>query len=193
MKIQINIPDGLRAAVESYLAELNEALQLTPVGRAAITDEIARLETVERELAGEIERLKIEAVDNDSAAVTLNTKETRIIQVNARLEELRATLAGLKPVSVGGALPVIGDVARHYLSVLPDVIADELMPVCSTREKALFLSKNSDAWRAAISLRNRAEMTAASPMPATPESVAWVRGILNRALRGQPHLGINAS
>src|ERR1700733_7723261 len=109
------LPDDLRARVQAYIADLDTALASSRENRAALTDEIATLESAVTQLNGEIIKLQREAVNNDSAAVMLNTKETRLAQINQRLPELHTALASLRPVTLNGAAGIITSIISHYI------------------------------------------------------------------------------
>lgn len=192
MQIKIELPGDLREQIESFLAKLDEAMKRAPENRDAITTDIAELESIEVNVQNEITRLRPQAATNDSAAVKINTKETRLREITARLEELRGHLNDLRPVTLQGAAAIVAAVFQHYATALPEAIADELKPICPSRHKAIFLAKLSEAWSAARGLRNWSDHTAVNPPVATPENVTWLKAILNRALEGQPHLGVEA-
>lgn len=189
MTIKIELPGELRTRVENCAADLDAEIALAAENHRTITSEIADLESSNVNLNHEIEQLQRDAVSSDKAASTLNIKESRLRQVNARLEELRATLAQTKPVTLDGATPVIAELVGFYFATLPEKIADLLqeMNLCHTRSRAIFAAKNLDcviclrpiqSWGSGIIHRL-----------ATPENVAQLKAIFSRALRGQANLG----
>jgi len=192
MQIKIELPDELRVRIENYLINLAEAMKRTPENRLVITTEISALEASAREVESEIADLRPLATTNDKAAGKLNSKETRLREITTRREELRGQLEDLQPVTLQGAQNLITALFQHYATALPEAIADELAPICPTRHKAIGLAKLSEAWRAALGLRNWAGNTAVNPPVATAANIAWLTAILDRALKGQPHLGVDA-
>jgi hypothetical protein len=183
------LPDDLRASIQAYLADLDAALTSSRKNRAVITDEIATLESAATQLNGEIIKLQFEATSNDSAAAMLNTKETRLSKINQRLPELQTALVAQRPVALHGAAGIITSIISHYLKPLPEAIADALAPVCPTREKATAAAKLCDAWTALGAIRDWAYSV--NGAAATADNVERLTAILNRALKGQAHLGVN--
>jgi hypothetical protein len=191
MQTKIEIPDDLRFRIEYFLVELDEALRHSPENRAALTTEISTLETDATKLNAEIGQLEETAAGNDKAASKLSAKETRLRQINSRLEELRNTLANLAPPTLAGAGPLIEGLTRFYVQNLPDAIVDFLKPLCPTRSKALTVAKLCDCYQVLHGLRNWSY--GIDRTVATPEATARLRAILARALRGEPHLGRDIS
>lgn len=185
--IKLEIPDELRRRIETFLGELDEAVWQAPENHAFLTAEITTLEADARGLNEEIGRLKNEAATSDKSADRLNKKETRLRQVNAKLNELRTMLDNLKPVTLFGAAEILTDVTRHYFAYLPDAIADFLESLCPTRHRAVMVAKMCECYTVLHSIRNWS-FTVNSENAASG-NVNRVRAVLQRALRGQAHLG----
>jgi hypothetical protein len=190
MEIKLEIPGELRERIKTFLANLDEALRCAPENQAVLTDEISKLEADDERLRAEIGQLQSGAVSSDAAAAGLNAKEIRVRQITARLETLRAEVAGLKPIKLYGAGGIIQDLVRFYLKSLPEVIADFIQPICPTRHKALTAVKFCDAYTVLWNIRDWGNSI--NSENANPSNIEQLKSILNRALRGQPHLGADA-
>lgn len=185
--MQITLPDLFKVRIKRFLSELDEALKHDPAQREELTTQISRLESVQEGLEADVVRLKVETVGSDAAAATLNTKQIRLQQVNATLGEWRDTLSNLKPVTLHGAGQIVSDIVRFYAARLQYNIAVYLEPICPEDHIARTIANICGCTKVLQQISNWAINL--DNEPATFGNVAQVSAILNRALRGQPHLG----
>jgi hypothetical protein len=170
-----------------FLRELDKQLELAPAREAELREEITGLEDLEAQLQREMGYLKPQVVGSEDAAGKLYAKEVRLREVQARLEELRTLVSQLKPVNLQGANAVIEGIVRHYLAHLPSLIFEANKFISPEYEDAMAMVKMSEAWRVLHRLRTwqgfiedqRADSSFADDL----------RGVIDRALRGQLHLG----
>jgi hypothetical protein len=186
---KLEIPAELRQQIEDCQAELRAAVSAAAEEDGEIAGELGALEKQEAELTGAVERLTPEALGDDGAATQLATAETRLRLIRQKADAVRATAASRRGVTLAGAQPVLVDIARFYLSALPEAIADHNAGLTCNRALFLQVIRLLDCFQELAALR-----TAAIQMPsmiANEKHLAWLFAIFGRALRGQPHLGFD--
>jgi hypothetical protein len=186
MKNTIEIPNELRNRIEAFLADIKSEQRDAITLREKTADELAELEKETTNLISQLPQLRSDALKSSVAIAAFQNAETRQRLITERINELRAQLENMRPISLMVAESILSDLAGFYSESISELIVDILAPFCPRRNAALNVAKNTDAFvqiRSVNGLASRVRM-----LPPTPGIINQIEGILQRALIGQPLL-----
>ena len=189
MITRIEIPPALRDDIQNFLENLKVNRQLAPSLGNELRAEISGLVDLKNQLTAEIERLRPYVVASEDAAGKMYTKEVRLREVDAKINELRDKLARLKPATLIGASELIELIVRHYHEHLPPLIRQMVKFISPGRDESTLVVKTCAANEVLSRLRfwqweiNRASVDSNQALE--------LQRVFERVLRGQPHLGLD--